>query len=107
MSLGDLDITIADGSIALSDIAIIPKPSILDSLRANKSNSRMLVDLRIDEIEMDGFEIRKFLNTGDLEVASFSVDRPQFKMYFIPGRRQRLNNTLVLQQNIEFGIHKG
>ena len=79
-----LNVDLFDGSVDITGIKIEPKPAAFDSLVSDSTRVRFLIDLNLDEIDLYGFEIMEFLNTGKIIVESVNLDQPTFLYYFNP-----------------------
>ena len=96
-SFDELDINVFDGSVDLEGITIKPTSTAFDSLRSEANGLRFLLDLSMVEIELDGFDVKKFLSTGIISVDSLIISEPVFEYYFHP-RKQSASQLMPLQQ---------
>ena len=96
-SFSELDIHIMDGSIDLEGITIKPTQAAVDSLLSEDNGLRFLLDLRMEQIELDGFDIKGFLATGNIKVDSLIISEPSFEYYFHP-RKEKANQVMPLHQ---------
>lgn len=114
-SFTKLNIHLLEGSVDLYGVSIQPKENAFDSLISMSNGIRYLLSLSLDKIELNGFEIKKFLSTGKIYVNSLIISKPIFKYYFHP-RKRKASSNLVLnnlfsdkfkEANIkDFLIHK-
>ena len=96
-SFEELDINVFDGSIDLEGITIRPTVAAIDSLRSENNGLRFLLDLRMEQIELDGLDIKQFLGTGNISVDSLIISEPSFEYYFHP-RKKSASQLMPLQQ---------
>jgi hypothetical protein len=82
-----LNINLVTGSMVLREIGLIPTNESYDSIKSVDSPLRSIMSIEVDKIEMNGFEIRKFIKTGELEIAEFIIREPLFKLYFNADKR--------------------
>jgi hypothetical protein len=83
----NLNINLIDGSLTLHKVGLIPTQHAIDSVKSAGSSLRAIMAFRVDKIEMNGFEIRKFLNTGDLQIEDLLILRPEFKLLVNPDKK--------------------
>ena len=77
-----LNINLFTGSLVLRDVGLIPRSAALDNVRQMDGPMRFIMSLKVEKIEMDGFEMRKFLETGFIEVDRFFIRNPEFYLFF-------------------------
>jgi hypothetical protein len=87
-SFSKLNINLMDGSVDLKGIIILPAESAFDSLMSETNQLRFLLQLEMDEIQLNGFEITEFMKTGDIIVESLIISEPNFEYFFHPGKKQ-------------------
>lgn len=87
-SFSKLDIHLMEGSVDLKGISIKPRTGAFDSLSSETNGVRFLLHLEMEEIELVGFEIYKFIRTGSIDVKSLIINAPTFNYYFVPGKKQ-------------------
>ncbi len=94
-SFSTLDIHLMEGSVDLKGIIIKPTEAAFDSLISKTNGVRFLVNLEMEEIELDGFEITEFLTTGKIFVKSLTVSNPSFDYHFVPNKKQAKQAMLL------------
>ena len=87
-SFTTLDIHLMEGSVDLKGIIIKPTKAAMDSLISKTNGIRFLVDLAMEEIKLDGFDITEFLTSGNIFVKSLTVTQPRFDYHFVPKKKQ-------------------
>ena len=87
-SFSELNINLMDGSVDLRGINIHPSEDAFDSLMSETNELRFILQLTMDEIELNGFEITEFLTTGNIIVESLIITEPHFEYFFHPGKKQ-------------------
>jgi hypothetical protein len=85
----DLDIDLLNGSVDVTGISVEPRERAYDSLLADSSAVRFLLQLHLSEIELLEFEIREFINTGNITVRELRLDQPSFSYYFNPAKPKK------------------
>lgn len=88
-NFNNLNIDLIDGSVDLSGITIEPRDRGYDSLVSDSSNVRFLLKLHLEVIELLGFEIMEFINTGNITVAEINLYQPSFSYYFNPHKEKK------------------
>jgi hypothetical protein len=86
-SFSKLNIHLLDGSVELSGIVISPSEGAFDSLKSASSDLRFILQLTMDEIAMNGFDISKFIATGNISVTSIIISKPHFEYVYNPDKR--------------------
>ena len=76
-----LKINLMNGSLTLSEVGLIPTERALDSVKSEAGNIRSIMAVKVNKIEMNGFEIRQFLKTGELHIDDFLIRKPEFKLF--------------------------
>ena len=79
--LGGLTIKLVSGSIKLSDISVKSTDYAIASVKDITNDLRMVGDFTIEEILLEGFDIQKFLKTGEIELNQFRVLNPSFTVH--------------------------
>ncbi len=87
-SFSKLNINLMDGSVDLTGIVIEPSAGAFDSLMSEHNNLRFILQLNLDEIRLDGFEITEFITTGNIKVKALTISEPRFEYFFHPGKEQ-------------------
>ena len=87
-SFSELNINLMDGSVDLRGINIHPSEDAFDSLMSETNELRFILQLTMDEIELNGFEITEFLTTGNIIVESLIITEPHFEYFFHPRKKQ-------------------
>ena len=95
------------GSVTLREIGLIPTPASFDSIKNIDSPLRSIMSIEVDKIEMNGFEIRKFIKSGELEIAEFIIREPLYKLYFNADKRSADNRKAELFSEILTDQFKG
>jgi len=89
----ELNIHLMDGSVDLKGIIIQPSDDAFDSLMSETNQLRFILQLNMEEIELNGFEITEFIKTGNIIVESIIISKPQFEYFFHPDKKQAEHAT--------------
>ena len=82
----NLDINLITGSLTFNKLGLIPAEHAFDSLKSNTGKLRSIIEVHMDEITLTGFEIRKFLDNGTLDIDNFLIFAPQIKVFINPDK---------------------
>lgn len=89
----ELNIHLMDGSVDLKGIIIQPSEGAFDSLMSETNQLRFILQINMEEIELNGFEITEFIKTGNIIVESLVITKPQIEYFFHPGKKQAKHAT--------------
>ena len=62
----DLDINAVTGSIDVTGISATPTDLAYERLNNDKDKLRFLINFTLDEMDLEGFDVTKFLTTGEI-----------------------------------------
>lgn len=90
-----LNLNLVTGSIRLKGIKLYPTEAALDSIKNPTNSIRVLVKASCDEIKMEGFEIKQFLQTGYINIDRFIMKKPTL-MYLFNSKKKGNKNSIAL-----------
>lgn len=94
-NFSNLNLNLVEGSIKLKGIKLHPTKAALDSIKSMDNNVRVLVEATSDEMKMEGFEIKHFLKTGQIQINRLIINTPEL-VYLFNNRKKASRNTITL-----------
>ncbi|MEM9328914.1 MAG: hypothetical protein AAGA85_24835 [Bacteroidota bacterium] len=96
-SLSSVNANLWEGSITFRGLSILPKEAMLAQLASDTSSLRMLVGMQFESLSMEGFEIRKFIATRNIEVRELALMSPVFRYHFHARKSENVHAEMPLE----------